>query len=728
MVERTLASRARNAVHRWRMRLVYERIRPELSIADVLRRIDPEHTLAISSHSSHTCSDLLALHLSTTPRSFWENAPAVDVEAIERARHGEWDLLGHRLRVSPATDWHADPIFGGRWPLRYSGALSYYRDGGDLVTLWHLNRMTFLLDTAAAYRATRDPELAMRVYDTIDSWCLANPYLVGMNWVSPLEIATRLVVWSQALAAVADAPLPSEERCARLVRTVLRQADYLASHFSESPIPNHHLVGEAAMLHVFATYWPVWKDSTAWMARAESTLVVEAQRQVLKDGVQYEGSVNYHACALDFFLLYLHSKALLEEPPHPVLLEKVHAMATALMGFVMPSGRLPRIGDDSIDRFFVLAHALDGPAPSSDKTRFEDLVRPAHASLFAPTPWGRELLDVSVPRRDAHHFAEAGISVARDDGFGLVFVHGPQHHHIFSHGHLHADAGSFELELDGVPFVIDAGTYVYFVDTGARAYFKGAHAHNVPVVDDLEPMRSLEPFHWENVASGEYLGFGAFAGVVGVGTRRKLLGAGGVQMEHTRVLVVSRGTAIVFDAIRARAESRVVPHTHSAVVCFRTRTPLGTVRGDGSCVGVSDPRLFARVFQSFSDQRMRVDAIDDPTDRGTWYSPRYGELQRGAAVRVSVEFESSVTIVTAIRTAEVSVIPVRLDPADTLVAVESHGERRLVQVQTDPFSIAVSGRVVAGRGAETVRAGASSSSPDAPSVPTWLDELANGGH
>jgi Heparinase II/III N-terminus/Heparinase II/III-like protein len=724
-MERNLVSRARNAVQRWRLRVLYERVRPELSTADVLRRIDPAYAVA---HSNRTFSDLLALHLSTTPRALWENTPAADAESIERARRGEWELLGRRVRVSPDIDWHADPIFGARWPLRYSGALSYYRDGGDLVTLWHLNRMVFLLDTAAAYRTTRDPQLATRVYDMIDSWCLANPYLVGVNWMSPLEVATRLAVWGQALAAVADAPLPPEDRCARLVRAVLRQADYVASHFSEWPIPNHHLMGEAAMLHAFAAYWPVWKDSRAWMARAEPILVSEVQRQVLKDGVQYECSVNYHAYALDFLLVYVHAKALLAEPPDRELLDRVKAMATAHMEFVMPSGRWPHIGDDSIDRFFVLAHALEGPALSSEKLRFEDFVRPAYASLIASAPWARDLLDVSVPRRHARHFAEAGISVARDEGYGLAFVHGPQHHHLFPHGHLHADAGSFELELEGVPFVVDAGTYVYFLDAGARVYFKGARAHNAPVVDDLESMRSIEPFRWESVTSGESLGFGVLADTVGVGNRRKLHGAGGVQMEHTRALVVSRGTVLVFDAIRARAESPA-PDTHLAVTCFRTPTPPGTAHADGSCVGVADPRRFARVFESFSDQRMRVDAIDDPADRSAWYSPRYGELQRGTAVRVSAEFESSVMMVTAIRTAEISVIPVRLDAADTLLAIEAHGERRLIRVLSDPFSIVVGGRVVAGRGAETPRTGAIPSAHPRgalPSVPEWLDELAGG--
>ena len=199
-------------------------------------------------------------------------------------------------------------------------------------------------------------------------------------------------------------------------------------------------------------------------------------------------------------------------------------------------------------------------------------------------------------------------------------------------------------------------------------------------------------------------------------------GAGGTQLEHTRTLVVSRGTVIVFDAIRARAESA---HTHLAVMCFRTPTPLGTARGDGSRVGVADPRRFARIFESFSDQRMRVDAIDDASDRSTWYSPRYGELQYGTAVRVSAEFESSVMIVTAIRTADVSVIPLRLDAADALLAIESHGERRLVRVLSDPFSIAVAGRVVAGRGAAAPGTGATPASFPS-SVPEWLDELAGG--
>jgi hypothetical protein len=719
-MERSFASRARDAAERWRLRFVYERLRPELSVADVLARVDP--ALGIT-HTDRPFTRVLEAHLASTPHVLWDNAAPASPEAIARARRGEWDLLGRTLSVSPDTDWHRDPIFGARWPQHYVGVFAYYRDGGDAVTLWHLNKMMFLLDIAAAYRATGDPELATRLYQLIDSWCVANPYLVGANWVSPLDIATRLAVWSQALAAVAEAPLPSEATAARIVRAMLRQADYVASHFSEWPIPNNHLVGELALLFVFAAYGPIWSDAKTWMARTEATLVAEAQRQVLADGFQYEASVNYHAYAFDFYLMYLHAKAVSGSPPHPVVLDRARAMAIAHMGLTMPSGRQPRIGDDTIDRFFVLAHALDGPPLVAQDTAFEKAVRLEHARTLATTTWGRELLVTSVPTNHARHFAQAGISIARDHDAALVFAHGPQHRHLFSHGHLHADAGSFELELEGVPVIVDAGTYVYFLDRDARTYFKGARAHNAPIVDDVEPMRSLEPFRWENVAAGEYLGFGAVPGATGVANRRRIQGADGVQLEHTRALVVSYGTAVVLDFIHTRDESPAPGHSHVARIVFRTPTPPGTASSDGSRARVTDPRRFVRVIEACADGKVRVDVLEDPADRNGWYSSRYGELQRGVAVRVSAEFESRVAVASIIRSTDVAVIPIRLDPAEALLAIESHGQRRLVHVRLDPLSIEVGGRVLVGRGAEGVKVHASSS-PE--SSTDWLDELSLG--
>jgi hypothetical protein len=328
-----------------------------------------------------------------------------------------------------------------------------------------------------------------------------------------------------------------------------------------------------------------------------------------------------------------------------------------------------------------------------------------------------------VATHHARHFSDAGLSVVRDRDVSIVFSHGPQHRRLYSHGHLHADAGSFELEIAGTPLVVDAGTHVYFADASSRAYFKGARAHNAPLVDDVEPMRSLEPFKWESVATGEALGFGVEGDVSAIGTRRRIAGADGVAIDHVRALVACAGTVLVFDALRTRDNAPVVLRAHLARMGLRTPTPRGTASVDGARVSLTDPRRFARVLEAFSDGPLNVDLIDDPGDKACWYSSRYGSLEHGVAVRISAEFETRAVVLSAIRLPDVAVSPVQLDSAETLATIESHHGRRLVRVQFDPFSVVVSGRVIAGQGAKS--AGTRASRPRS-ATPDWLDELAAG--
>jgi hypothetical protein len=128
---------------------------------------------------------------------------------------------------------------------------------------------------------------------------------------------------------------------------------------------------------------------------------------------------------------------------------------------------------------------MDSPGPVAHSVTFEDFVRLEHARLFSTTAWGRELLAMRRPVTHARRFEDAGIDVSRSPECHIVFTHGPQHHRPFAHGHLHADAGSFELELDGAPLIIDSGTGLYGLDAGLRRHMRGARAHNTVLVDGV---------------------------------------------------------------------------------------------------------------------------------------------------------------------------------------------------------------------------------------------------
>lgn len=715
-----LVARVAGRLKRAHRRFRFETLRPELSAAAIAERLDPSHRLDLAGRDGfHTFLDA---HLAATPAALWDSH-ALPFTDLARVRRGEVEVLGRRIIVDARTDWHTDPLFSVPWPRRHVDSMPYAVPGSDLVLLWHLNKTSFLLDYAAAYRATGDDAFARDAYAIMDSWCVANPFMVGANWMSPLEAGTRLVVWSQTLAGMRGAGAPDNARAARITRALVRQADFLAEHFSQWVIPNNHLIGEAAALFAFCTYWPEFTDSAARMQRAERTLLAEVARQVLEDGFAYECSVNYHLYVLDWLLLYLHAKALRAETPPAEIVRAATAMADAAVLLVSPSGRWPSLGDDSIDEFFT----LDPGAVARGRTAeaaFAGLLKPAYAGLLGTVQWAEDLLAVRAPIVRSAHLGAAGITVARDARTHLVFTHGPQHRHLFANGHMHADAASVEIELDDEPLVIDAGTYLYTHDAVTRRHFRGARAHNAPVIDGVEPMEATGAFEWAAVAKGEYLGSATAGDLTGVGCRRRLVGDGNEPFDHTRALVRAGDVVLVVDVIRPRADVAVLGLTHSATVSFHTPLARGTAVADGSRVRLTDAARFVRVMECFSDPACRVDVLDDPADPMSWYSPRYGELCTGVTVRVTAEFEATLTVVTAIRPPDVAVSPLELTAARTVFAIAGAHRRRVVRVHTDPFVIATGGYALVGRD----DAGALSPLPTAarPPLPidlAWLDEL-----
>jgi uncharacterized heparinase superfamily protein len=59
-------------------------------------------------------------------------------------------------------------------------------------------------------------------------------------------------------------------------------------------------------------------------------------------------------------------------------------------------------------------------------------------------------------------------------------------------GHGHNDALSFEAWLEGVPLIIDCGSYVYTASFEARNRFRSTASHNTPSIDNEEINRFID--------------------------------------------------------------------------------------------------------------------------------------------------------------------------------------------------------------------------------------------
>ena len=82
-------------------------------------------------------------------------------------------------------------------------------------------------------------------------------------------------------------------------------------------------------------------------------------------------------------------------------------------------------------------------------------------------------------------YPDSGIYIFKSEDFHMAVCATPLGQNGYG-GHAHNDKLSFEMYLDGEIDIKDPGTYLYTTIIDRRNEFRSIHAHNVPVVNDIE--------------------------------------------------------------------------------------------------------------------------------------------------------------------------------------------------------------------------------------------------
>ena len=233
--------------------------------------------------------------------------PAQAEEIIRRAnqiRGHRFDLLGYvSLDYGVNIDWHLDAVHGKRAPkipwykIRY---LDFERVGDAKVT-WELNRHQHFVTLAKAYLLTGDQSFASEIIVQWDHWWKENPYPIGLNWASSLEVAFRTQSWIWTFFLLRSCPLFTKELRRRWIAALSVSGRHIANYLSTYFSPNTHLLGEALSLFFLGTLFS-FPSSDEWRDKGWSILLGEANKQVREDGFYFEQSTYYHVYALDMFL------------------------------------------------------------------------------------------------------------------------------------------------------------------------------------------------------------------------------------------------------------------------------------------------------------------------------------------------------------------------------------------------------------------------------------------
>ncbi|MBC7952368.1 MAG: alginate lyase family protein [Rhodospirillaceae bacterium] len=265
-------------------------------------------------------------------------------------------------------------------------------------------------------------------------------------------------------------------------------------------------------------------------------------------------------------------------PPFDATLERLARAARFAQDVTMPSGEIVQIGDNDSGRFFKLLPAMDqsfservldvshvaaaaqglfdlGVAPSVDTAIIAQLaggVRRAMPSApldamdgACPDDIASRVLRVVIAPTDpaaldglhALAYPDFGLFIWKNARAFVAVRCGP----IGGNGlgaHAHNDQLAVEVEIDGIAFARDPGTFVYTPDLAARNAYRSALAHFVPRLGQEEPARlDLGPFRLEDRAQARPLRFmdgeflGTHQGFAQPVWRRVLVGGGVVVIE-----------------------------------------------------------------------------------------------------------------------------------------------------------------------------------------------------
>jgi uncharacterized heparinase superfamily protein len=342
--------------------------------------------------------------------------------------------------------------------------------------LWNYQLHYFnLVVPCARALVERNDERSWRICQSlIESWISQARIGRSDGW-DAYPISLRVVNWMYAYALVA-------ERCAdqmflaRWRSSIYRQIEFLSRRLEFHLLANHLLKNVKALL-----IGGLFFDERDWVARGERLLWRELEEQALEDGGHYERAPMYHAQALaDFLECFALLKAFQRLPSNADGIEaRLRSMAGFLDAMSYKDGSLALLNDSA----------------NTEETRPRPILE------MAKKVCGGDLAD--TPRA----FPQTGYFLwVSPDEREKIIVDAGEVSVGYNTAHAHCDMLSYELWLDGRPFVVDSGVHGYGGDA-FREYCRSTRAHNTVMFDGREQSEVWGTFRMarraEPVSAGE---------------------------------------------------------------------------------------------------------------------------------------------------------------------------------------------------------------------------------
>jgi len=354
-------------------------------------------------------------------------------------------------------------------------------------------------------RACPEPvEGSRRAKNQINNWIDQNPYLLGVNWVCPMEVAIRAINWIYGFYFFKDSKNIPLAFWQKFVCSLYDHAKYLENNWETSDKPNNHYLSDLIGYFYLCFFFDDLNHFKKQKQKTYIKILQQFNHQVQADGTCYEGSTNYHKLVTEIFL-------------HFYQLQK---MIQFLQNCSDQKGNLVQIGDNDSGKILMGIKPFETSLRSSsgrtgEEEKLSNKTNNSHFTLnifpllsqredklnlnkflsYFPFALRNEHI-VRVSRR-VFNYPNFGLSIIKNKNWHITFRH-PTYNKKQPTGHFHQDELSITLSIDGIPVLIDPGTYVYTANTKWRNLMRSKKMHNTFCLQNkgIENLESLDLFQF----------------------------------------------------------------------------------------------------------------------------------------------------------------------------------------------------------------------------------------
>jgi hypothetical protein len=430
-------------------------------------------------------------------RMFLDDNSDATAQQIETLQHSSYSPIDWHTDVKSGYRWNP----GGWWLDQQIGAAP----GVDVKVPWEISRGHHLVDIAIALNVNPGKSDASIIGLQILDWIIANPARTGVNWRSTMDVAIRASNWIWALAVAEMAAPASPSIIWIAARSLAQHAEFITKYPDSggSGANNHYIADMAGLAHIAAAL-PSHSDAEIWGHTAASGLSQQANLAVNPDGFSYEGSVGYHRLITELLTHGTLATMRFPEkwPASQVIKQSSHwrilsRMFAAVKTLKKTNGRSPQFGDHDAGRFLKFQTPLrpastEDPLDHSHLEPFMEGIASArldstgetHAEAILPV-LGIEESRLSAARQaiesasnTVKHTPDPGHAWVAEASRFWVAVQTFNAEQSAPTGHLHDDALTVELCIDGQDILVDPGTGVYTADLDVRFRMRERDQHS----------------------------------------------------------------------------------------------------------------------------------------------------------------------------------------------------------------------------------------------------------